>query len=485
MKLENRRWTEDEFFAMRREVLAQWPTGKEVEDINEGIEYCKRLPPTKNVHLRQALAKKLGIILLRPMVGHGTFELTLDHIKYVEQARPDVWYLYSDAYTRKNRYEQAQAGIDRSYKEGFSVLSGYPIVNYGVKPTRELVKATDAAWGYNASDADARLAVEISMASGITSIPEHPIQEMFQHAKDFPFDKRLQYSQYTSRLAAYYEEHGVPVDVTDAVNFSGWDHPAFKVTCIILQGLIPLEQGCRHFCLGLGLSMSLIQDTAARRAVVKLFSEYAARLGYSDISLSTRIYPWLGAWPLDEDQAAAMIAWNTAITILGGFDRIVTKATNEAHATPTKEGNLAAMKICRQMLNIMGSQRLPESAELLLEQEMIEKEARATVDKVIEIGGGDPLVGIVKATDAGILDTIYSPFRPVRKDVLLVRDNHGAIRYLKHGNLPLPKEVIEYNREKIAEREKAEGVKADINMVIKDTTFSSRPFTELAPVYRK
>jgi methylaspartate mutase epsilon subunit len=115
---------------------------------------------------------------------------------------------------------------------------------------------------------------------------------------------------------------------------------------------------------------------------------------------------------------------------------------------------------------------------------MIEKEARATVDKTIEMGDGDLLVGIVKAIGAGVLDTIYSPYHLVKKDVLLVRDNHGAIRYLKHGNLPLPKEVIEYNQERIAEREKVEGTKADIDMVINDTIFPSRHFTELVPAYK-
>ena len=115
---------------------------------------------------------------------------------------------------------------------------------------------------------------------------------------------------------------------------------------------------------------------------------------------------------------------------------------------------------------------------------MIEKEARATVDKTIEMGDGDLLVGIIKATDAGVLDTIYSPYQPVKKNVLLVRDNHGAIRYLGHGNLPLPKEVIEYNQAKVAEREKASGINADIDMVINDTLFTSRHFTDLAPTYK-
>ncbi|MFC1980857.1 hypothetical protein ACFLVN_01245 [Chloroflexota bacterium] len=483
MKLENRKWTEDEFFAMRKEVLAQWPTGKEVEDINEGIEYCKKLPPTKNAYLRQKLSKKLGVKQIMTALGHGTLELNLEHINYVVSAKPDNWLLFTDTYTRNNRYEQAKSGLERSYKEGFSVLNGYPLVNYGLKPTRKLTESVDGAFFSNNSDADARLELELMFASGTTGYVENPIAEVFQHGRDFPLEKRMQYSQYTSRLAAYYEEHGVPIEVDPYANLSGWDHPGFKVTIVTLGALVSITQGCKHLCLILGSSMNLIQDAAARHVALKLIKEYAAKFGHPDIDLYSKGNPWMGAWPLDKGQAAAVLAWPIIIASLAGYDKVLLKAVDEAHAVPTKEGHLESMKICRQLLNIMGSQRLTESEELALEREMIEKEAKATIDKVIEMGDGDPLVGAAKATDAGVLDTIYSSYRRVKKDVLVVRDIHGAIRYLKYGNLPLPKEVIEYNQAKIAEREKVEGRKADINMVINDTLFPSRHFTDLAPIY--
>ncbi|MBI2831981.1 MAG: hypothetical protein HYX79_06970 [Chloroflexi bacterium] len=484
MKLENRKWTEDEFFAMRKEVLAQWPTGKEVTEIDKGVEYCKKLPPSKNAYLRAKLSQKMGVKQIMTSVGHATVELNHEHINYVAAAQPDNWLLFTDTYTRNNRYEQAQAGLERSRKEGFDVLNGYPLVNYGVKPTRKVTESVDGAFFSNNSDADARLEVELEFASGFTGYVENPLGEQFQHGRDFPLDKRIQYSQYTSRLAAYYEEHGVPIEVGPYANLSGWDHPGFKVTIATLGALIPIAQGCKHYCLVLGSSLNLIQDTAVRRVALKLVKEYAAKFGHPDIDVYSKGNPWMGAWPRDEAQAASVSAWPIVIAILAGFDKIFLKAIDEAHAVPTKEGHLESMKICRQLINVLGNQRLPENDELALEQEMIEKEARATIDKVIEMGDGDPAVGQVKATEAGVLDTIYSSYRGVKKNVLVVRDVHGAIRYLKHGNLPLPKEVIEYNRAKIAEREKLEGTKAGINMVINDTLFVSRNFTELAPVLK-
>jgi len=68
----------------------------------------------------------------------------------------------------------------------------------------------------------------------------------------------------------------------------------------------------------------------------------------------------------------------------------------------------------------------------------------------------------------GILDCNFSPWIYYKGKVLIVRDREGALRYLDHGNIPLPKEVIEYHKEKIAEREKAENKKADLEMMIRD-----------------
>jgi methylaspartate mutase epsilon subunit len=52
--------------------------------------------------------------------------------------------------------------------------------------------------------------------------------------------------------------------------------------------------------------------------------------------------------------------------------------------------------------------------------------------------------------------------------VLCIRDNKGACLYLDFGNLPIPEEVKEFHREKVAEREKAEGRKMDLRVVIED-----------------
>ena len=39
---------------------------------------------------------------------------------------------------------------------------------------------------------------------------------------------------------------------------------------------------------------------------------------------------------------------------------------------------------------------------------------------------------------------------------------------MEFGNLPFPEEVKEFHREKVAEREKADGTKADYEMTVRD-----------------
>jgi len=97
-----------------------------------------------------------------------------------------------------------------------------------------------------------------------------------------------------------------------------------------------------------------------------------------------------------------------------------------------------------------------------------EIEVRAILDRILELGDGDIVDGAVKAVESGVLDSPWSPNVNVKDQVLGVRDARGACRYLEFGNLPIPDEIKEFHREKVAEREKLEGRKADYHTAVKD-----------------
>lgn len=77
-------------------------------------------------------------------------------------------------------------------------------------------------------------------------------------------------------------------------------------------------------------------------------------------------------------------------------------------------------------------------------------------------------VETVRAFEAGVLDSLVAPFQGLKNQILVVRDAQGAMRYLDHGNLPLPPEAVEYNRERIGERARRERREADYEMLIDD-----------------
>jgi len=126
-------------------------------------------------------------------------------------------------------------------------------------------------------------------------------------------------------------------------------------------------------------------------------------------------------------------------------------------------------------MNILGSFTLQSSPAMREEEEMIELEVRAIVDATLDLAGGDPSNGMIKAVERGILDGVFSPWIHVKNRLLTVRDLDGAYRYLDHGAMPLPRQVVDYHKAKIAERCKASGKVADMDMVTEDLYHLARP----------
>jgi len=135
--------------------------------------------------------------------------------------------------------------------------------------------------------------------------------------------------------------------------------------------------------------------------------------------------------------------------------------TKEAHATSYRSANWIFDVVRKQMINL-------EDKEIELEERMSELETRAILDKLFELGDGDIAVGCEMGVRAGVIDWPICPNVNVREKVLGVRDRQGACRYLDFRDIPVPEEVKEFHREKIAERERVEGRKMDYKVVIED-----------------
>jgi methylaspartate mutase epsilon subunit len=484
LQLKNRKWDWDYFQDVRREVLGLWPTGQELmgdEALESAVEYQRQQPWWKFASLRNQQAQEEGRIQVVPQIGHALVEEMVEEIEYCDDIKPDRWYVLTDTYTRKSQFQLATEAVERSRQHGhYSFLNGYPMVTHGVNGSRRVNESTSACLGSDCNDEDARLAWEIALAGGWTYGNSKAVEQPIQHGKDYPLDRIIYHYQYQDRLTAYYNERGVPILRKANANLPGWDSLGFKVAVSLIECLLAAEQGVKYFDLSLGIGMNPVQDTAAMRVLTKLGREYLDRFGYDD----AKIYPWayffLGDWPNDRDALVGQLCWNATVATLAGCNGMTIKSPDEASGTPTKEGFFAALKMVRQVVRLAGAQRLPEDENVKLEIKMIEAEVRAILERTLELGDGDLAVGTCRALEAGVLDTQFSPYHPIQGEVMVTRDREGALRYLNPGNLPLPPEVKDYHRAKLAEREAKEGQSGGLDWIIKEASWASRSVIEEA-----
>lgn len=484
-QIRNKRLADDEFLRIRKEeVLPQWETGKQIENLDECIAAAKELPAKSNYANKLRGAKESGGHVMEPHFGRALTEYMVEGLNYIEAESPltpdGAITIFSDSYTRKNRYDLATIGIERSLQEGTTMLNGWPIVNFGVEDARKIKSSIKSALTLNSTDEDGRLASEIALAAGWNACNCRSIQEVMAHCKHITLEEEIRINQYETRLAAIYQEHGVPQAPHIASNLTGYDSCGFKSFVMVAQSLLGGEQGLNQIYLEFGLNMNLIQDTAMIRVTEKLCKEYCERFGYKDIYFTSAGMPFLGAWPARIDESNAMIAWNATIALMSGCTTILLKCQDEAFATPTKEGMAASVRIGKQMETLIGAQRTQESKELQLETDMLELEVRSMMERCLELGDGDVAVGICRGVDAGWVTTMISPWKYNRGNIRLMRDSENAMRYYDTGDMPLPQDVKDYHIEKLQSRAEKEGRPLSFDMVVSDLQYASR-----LPIVRK
>ena len=162
-----------------------------------------------------------------------------------------------------------------------------------------------------------------------------------------------------------------------------------------------------------------------------------------------------------------MISQSSAAA-LAGATKVIVKTPHEAIGVPTKEANAAGIRATKMVLNLLRGQKLSTSPELEKEIEIIKAETKCILDKVYELGNGDWAIGIVKAFEQGVLDVPFAPSIYNAGKMMPARDNVGKVRYLALGNVPLSKELADYNMAQLEERGKFEGRPVTFQMTVDD-----------------
>src|SRR5699024_3415917 len=138
MELKNKKLSEDQFFKEREEVLNQWPTGKDV-DLQEAVDYLEKVPEEKSFPKKLKKAKDNKLTLAQPRAGVALIDEHIELLNYLdEEGGADFLPSTIDSYTRQNRYDECETGIEESIRAGRSLLNGFPGVNHGVKGGRKV-----------------------------------------------------------------------------------------------------------------------------------------------------------------------------------------------------------------------------------------------------------------------------------------------------------------------------------------------------------
>ena len=469
MGVRNKRWSDAEFNKMRQEVLAMWPTGKEV-DLDEAIEYCRSMPPSKNYALKVAEAKKNGTSLIRTDSGVASIEEEIELFKHIQdQGHSDLLGTITDSLTRTCRFEESERGLEESLRTGKSILNGFPLVAHGVTRTRKVIDAVQLPVQLRGNAPDYRLLTEIALASGHTASSNGAMMSFWHYSKDMPLETCIRNAQYQYRLYGYYEERGVPILAEPSGGFSFSTPYSIPHAGGIIDALLAAEQGTKNVVLSVFLQGNLAQDVAAITVLPRLGEEYLNRSGYKDVTVTVMSSCWGSIFPSDHAEAYALISLTAVTGVLAKAQIVHFKTISERFTIPTKEENAASLRAGKKVVEMLKDQKITlDSEKVRLEAKMLELEIRTIVDRVIELGEGDVAIGAIRGVEAGVLDQPFATTRYVAGRVMGVRDNEGAVRYLDHGNIPFSKEVVEFHRERIAEREKAQGRRVDYKTVIND-----------------
>lgn len=466
-EIENRMLSDATFQAERAEVLKTWPSGGTV-DFDAAVAVQAALPPEKRFALALAEADAEGRTLLQPRAGVA---LIREHEALLNGLSPycDVLPTTIDAYTRHNRYAEAQEGIDRSRAAGTSLLNGFPAVNHGVDGCRRLVDALSKPVQVRHGTPDARLLAEITLAAGFSSFEGGGISYNIPYAKHVPLERSIRHWQYCDRLVGRFEEAGIRINREPFGPLTGTLVPPFVSHVVaIVEGLLALEQGVRCLTLGYGQAGNLAQDIAALRSLRRLANHYFLNAGFTDYKLTTVFHQWMGGFPEDEAQATAVICLGALVARQARATKIIVKTPHEAAGVPTLEANQAGLKATRQMVNMISDQNRVDSPDIQTEIDVIEAEVHAVMREILRLGRGDVARGIVLAFASGVMDVPFAPARANLGKLTPVRDNFGAIRLFDAGHVPLPDDVLAFHRDKIAERARAERREPSFNMVVDD-----------------
>lgn len=390
---------------------------------------------------------------IQPRGGFPLFEDQLNLTRTLSAAGADFIPLTIDSCTRHNQYDTATQLLRRSEEEGKSYLNGYPLVSHGHEVTRELYRDLNKPVSLRHGTPDARLLVEIAIASGIAEIEGGGICYCLPYSEGFPLDRCLLYWQYVDRVCALYSTPDAPIHRESFGPLTATlVPPAIAVTVQIIEALLAAEQGVKSFAVSFGQTGSIVQDVATARVLRDLTRHYLDLFEFTDVHRYLVYHQWMGQFPMQREKAAALITGSAIVASMVSADKVVVKTVDEALGVPRPEVNAEAVDTVRYVLRTFGCGEPVRSAAIDREAALIESEVGTILNVIFNLSGDAFWESVFRAFQLGYLDVPFSPHADNANKLIAVRDAHGSIRIADPGHVPISASDLQLERELLATR---------------------------------
>ncbi|MEA3315390.1 MAG: methylaspartate mutase [Campylobacterota bacterium] len=443
-----------------RELLISNEFCKEF-DFAETEEFVKNA--SKNLFISHKFKTNKGKTLVQPRGGFPTYDKMFSLYEEFQKTGVDVFPMTIDSNTRLNDYANAKKMLELSEKENQDLLNGYPLISHGYKKTRKMITHFDTPISLRHGTPDARLLVDMAIASGAFEIEGGPITYILPYSKNFPQDKAFLYWKHVEKVTAKYSELNEPINRESFGPLTATlVPPVITIVIQIAEMLLSLEEGVKSFSVSFAQTGSLNQDLVTSKVLRKLAKKYANQIGCGDANINLVYHQWMGAFPRDKNKSDTLINMGAMIAGMVQADKIITKTRAEAFGIPTKEENGKAVGDVKYTLDILRG--LPNFID---EEE--EENLTREVDEVFETIFNDKADSlwrkIFNSIKNGIIDVPFSPHIINNNELITVRDNNSNIRIYKKGKLPISEKSFRYEQSKLNIGNSENSV---VNQIIKD-----------------
>ena len=464
-EITDRQWTREELTTHRKEVLAEWHTGREV--MTDTYQNANKQHTLGNIlwSNKQAGNKPL----FQPRTGVADIEQQITLLQHLEAEGSDVSSVQLDAASRSRMYDKAELGKDLSIERKQSQLNGFPIPVYGVKEVRRLITSLKRPFQLRGGGPDHRFTYEIALAAGITAVEGGCICYCLPYDKLTNPIESLRNWQFIDRLSAFYEEvHDVSINREYFGTLTATlIEPSLAISVNVIQAILTAQQGVKNITVGYAEQGNRAQDIAAIQVMEEQVNAFLQMYGFMDVRVTTVYHQFMAAFPSDYKKAEDLI-FNSSITAtLAGATKVMVKTAVEAIRIPDRFDNAKAVKLSKQGA-LTAHHSMVDKEKLKIEKQLIRSEVKQIMDAVMQLSNGSIAKGAIKAIEAGILDIPWSPSIYNKGKVVGVRDIDGAVRFYDFGNLPFDEKTKDFHREKVVIRKNMERDSSIFSLLEKD-----------------